>query len=120
MKPTPACLTIDKGHMSWPKRKVTRVWLHRHTQTPGPSPLVIALILSMPSFDSSVCSSVIGARGALMLAELFTARRLGHDKGGSLGASASALRSKPLEEAKCCIANILSACFVSLCVSFWL
>jgi hypothetical protein len=75
---------------------------------------VIALILSIPFLDSSVCSSVIGARGALMLAELFTARRLGRDTGGSLGASASALRPKPLEEAKCCVANILSRCFMSL------
>ena len=78
---------------------------------------MIALILSIPLFDSSVCSSVIGARGALMLAELFTARRLGRDTGGSLGASTSALRPKPLEEAKCCVANILRGCSVSLCVS---
>ena len=69
---------------------------------------MIALILSMPFLDSCVCSSLIGAKGAAMLAELLTARCRGRATGGSLGTSANALRPKPLVDDKCCAANILT------------
>ena len=46
----------------------------QHTNRAIASPLVMALILSMLLGSCTLVSSLIGARGALMLAELFTAR----------------------------------------------
>ena len=80
--------------------KVTRHCLLQHAKRAESSPLVIALILSMPLGSCTLVSSLIGARGALMLAELFTARCLGRETGGNLGASAKALRPWPGAEAR--------------------
>ena len=56
---------------------------------------MMALILSMPLGSCTLVSSLIGARGALKLAELFTARCLGREVRGNFGVSAKALRPWP-------------------------
>lgn len=80
--------------------KSTRYCLLQPTKEGQALPLVIALILSMPLGSCMLASSLIGARGALMLAELFTARCLGRETEGSFGASANALRPWPGAGAK--------------------
>ena len=74
---------------------------------------MMALILSMLFGSCTLVSSLIGARGALMLAELFTARCLGRKTGCNFGASANALRPVPGVGAKCVVANMLCRSAVS-------
>lgn len=76
----------------------------------------MALILSKACLLCGACSSLIGASGAAMLAELFTAKCLGRDTGGSFGTSANALRPGARVEARCCVLNMVFASATSKCV----